>query len=261
MRINYIFHEYFENEIPAFCYDNDNNVVSVPRNELIDERKLVFGPIVFRGTIAALHYLKFNLKLAGWPDLIWPFNQDEKIFDYSALPRGSGTLLNEDAEFTTTEEFLLAGFPKWIRSNSGNKIFSGGVFTEEQFLEEVFFLRSKNVTNINIVCASPKTIGKEWRFAIVGGKIISCSLYMENGEPKEEKTIDSEAYRFAHKWNERFGSTYAGNYVLDVCEIGNEFKTVEVNNLLTSGLYLCDFPKVMKAIRDNIYEKFPEKIS
>lgn len=251
--INYIFHEYLEEDIPPSI--EGGNVVIVPRHGLADERQLVFGPIVFRGTIACLHYLKFNLKQAGWPDLVWPFGQDEKIFNFSNLPKHD--LLNDDFIKTTSNEGRFnIRFPAWIKSNSGNKLFSGGVFTREQYLEELKYFDSLTLQPFDIVYASPKKIGKEWRIFIIDNICIGASQYMDGGEIDARGPVPENVIAYAEMWNKLFGSLYEGNYVLDVCESEGFYKIVETNSLLTSGAYSIDSLKIVNAMAESIRKKF-----
>jgi len=294
MKINYIFHKFLGD--PVGFNSLNSNVLVYEESEFCDEKDLVFGPIFPRGSIAFINSLKFSLRAKGWPDLIWPFNQNAALFNYSSWKWWHEDLhktvwfddmLNFDAKFEmrvaqesdgakakpiwepdTFSFFKLdwtdkirpkhlisnsgenLNWPLWIRSNSGNKLFSGGVFTRERFLKEYEYLLQNNLTDIELVMAKPKSIGREWRLVFVGNQYVTGSQYMNKGVI-DLSTVPHEVSEWGHNWATKWGHNWGGNFVLDVCEsLG--YKVVEINCLSSSGLYMCDMRKFMTAVKEQI---------
>lgn len=282
MKINYIFHE-FQEKPPEFDFSAHNLIVCA-ENELLDERKLCFGPIVCRSSIGFKTQLESSLRSIGWPNLIWPFNQKATSFGYSnwfMYYDGFHTyddMLNHDACLWNTngvcESPLNAKILKykwdeyceyfgsekiWIRSESGSKLFSGGVYTKEQFDVEHEYLRQNGKLEEWLVIAPPKQLRREWRLFIVDNKVISSSQYMRLGEIEilPPNKTPKNVIKFAANWAEKWGHNWSGAFVLDVCELLEEnsfpsLKVVEINSINTSGAYEADMTKVIGAINQSI---------
>ena len=220
-----------------------------------------FAPTVARGTIAFHNTTRSAFKYKGWPDLSWPFNNDWKVYDYDYLYNCSD-LLNAKCEFETDigigyysspmqrihATLQSCGSDLWIRSISGSKQFTGGVFNAEQFKNEIDYLYQKGISDLKFVLSTPKTIGKEFRVIIVGHEVITMSQYMDGGEPVTSPKVPTLVASFAERWVKKHKMMFPDSYVLDVCEHQDEYKVVEINNLLTSGWYDCDVGKIIRAI-------------
>jgi hypothetical protein len=245
-----LINSYFENERELwgehiFCED-------LCRDE--DIKRNGFAPIVARGSIAFDNSVKFTLKTLGLPDLRFPFNNDPKYYNYSYW-RSLPDLLNEDYFDGYEWEDVLDSFQHheklWIRSASGNKNFTGGVFTRGEFMNEVEYLKQINSDDIVFVVAYPKTIYREYRFVFVGGKVISSSLYMENGNPKQGEHASDDLTKFAQKWFD--SQCLLPKHV--VVDITDDQKIIEINNIFTSGWYSCDLERIITAVKKEL-DKF-----
>jgi hypothetical protein len=228
-----------------------------------------FSPVVARGTIAFDRSVKQSLKYNGWPNIMWPFNNDWKVYNYDYL-MNFNDLLNDDAEIIIDTEWSndpiddvwsaithSEGKKLWVRSNSGSKQFSGGVFTEEEFLKERDYLKQKGI-NLDFVIASPKKIYKEWRCVIINHEVISSSQYMKNCEPETKSYTETPegVIKFANYWAKKHMFMFPDSYVLDVCDVGklvggyyeDDYRVCEVNSLLSSGWYECDIERIVDII-------------
>lgn len=137
----------------------------------------------------------------------------------------------------------------FIRSNSGKKLFGGGVFTMKEFMS------SNPLMNLDdlLVFASPKDIGKEYR-CVVGGteeefgdknlQIITHSSYGWNDEEYSQmdkanlsKTMEilsrNDIYHPYPMW------------IMDICECPEGVKIVECNSINTSSWYGADVEKII----------------
>lgn len=216
-----------------------------------------FEPILARGTIAFDRSVKQTLRSQGWPDITWPLLNDWKVYNYDYLLNCSD-LLNSDAHIYHNDSEWSDNYPmddvwsdvwffkkRWIRSNSGSKLFTGGIFDEPTYIVERDYLEQHNLKDIEFVTAEPKIIGKEWRLIIINDTVISGSLYMDKGEVVTDSKLPQEVVDFATEWVKKHHYLFPQGYVLDVCEHEDQYKVVEVNNLLTSGWYNSDIDKIV----------------
>lgn len=239
---------YFENEREAwgphvFCTDLCPDSVF---------HGFKFSPVIARGSIAFNSGVGHTLKSLGYPDLRWPFNDNPNIYNYGAL-LNYPDILNHDAKiFNAVHTLACFHFSDrlWIRSAAGNKAFSGGVFTKEEFLQELEYLEQKGLSDMVFAVASPKKVHKEYRLVVVDNAIISSSLYMVDGSPKQGEHAPYDVLSFANVW---FANSFSipNNVVIDVSD---DLKIIEINPLLTSGWYSCDVEAIVSAIK-NVYEK------
>lgn len=255
--MNLIFQNDYFSEEEKYWSPYAQVVSGLCKEEYLDR----FCPTVARGTIAFHNTTKNAFKYKGWPDLTWPFNNDWKVYDYDYLYNCSD-LLNSICEFETNigvgyydkpmwrihNTLHSSGGELWIRSISGSKQFTGGVFNAEQFKTEVDYLHQKDITDLKFVTSDPKIIGKEFRVVIVGHEVVSMSQYMDRGEPKTSWGVPLSVQTFSERWMNRHKMMFPDSYVLDVCEFEDDYKVVEVNNLLTSGWYDCDVEEIIRSI-------------
>jgi len=239
--------DYFEDEIPIWKKYGATII-----HGLCDERDIKeFGPTIARGTISFDRSVKQSFKYKNWPNLMWPFNNDWKVYNYDYLLNCSD-ILNEDAVIVNMiryyDIFKSFGEKFWIRSNSGAKLFTGGIFTPDEMEVEFEYFRQKGMGNFELVLANPKEIGIEWRIVIIDGRVIAGSAYMDGGEPKVNDIVPFYVVDFTKEWVKKHKFLFPSSYVVDVCEHDDALKVVEVNNLLTSGWYDCDVEAIVKAI-------------
>lgn len=99
-----------------------------------------------------------------------------------------------------------------------------------------------------IVLDTPEEILAEWRYFIVGGKIISGSMYRHKGQMHQKAELDAdvltEAQKFANKW------LPAPNCVMDLALTNDGVKVIEFNCLASSGFYDNDVKAIFKALWD-----------
>ncbi len=102
-----------------------------------------------------------------------------------------------------------------------------------------------------VVVARAKVILREWRFFVVGGKVISGSQYAAYGRRDRCATIDVDVWNYATRMVERWQPAQC--FVLDIGATDDGLAIMEVNTLNSSGVYESDFTKVMLAI-ERFYE-------
>lgn len=213
-----------------------------------------FTPIVARGSIAFNSSVGNTLRLLNLPDLRWPFNNLPRTYNYSYWVYNKiPNLLNHDALIVEGVDKVMPMFNNneklWLRSEAGNKAFSGGVFTLEEFKQEAEYLRQNYLDGLIFAVATPKKIRREFRYVIVDGKVISSSLYMESGELKDGERASTRQINFVQNWFNSSACILPKNLVVDFTD---EDQLIEVNSLLTSGWYSCDLEKIVHSIKQVI---------
>jgi hypothetical protein len=97
-----------------------------------------------------------------------------------------------------------------------------------------------------IVLSIPKDISAEWRWFIVGGQIISGSMYRAHGQSRKVRELDhaviDEAQSLANVW------LPDQCVVMDTALVGDEIKVIEFNTINSSGFYDNDVDAVFKAL-------------
>lgn len=140
----------------------------------------------------------------------------------------------------------------FIRPNSGFKTFTGLPIHMDDFDHEINGLRS-GLTSVTdqtmILVASCKRISAEYRFFVVGGKVITGSRYKLNEELSIDANIDPDCLAVAEKiasnpWQVDLA------YACDVGIVNGEPKVIELNAFSTSGLYAADIPALFNAVSD-----------
>ena len=97
-----------------------------------------------------------------------------------------------------------------------------------------------------VVLCEPQNIQAEWRWFIVGGKVVSGSMYRWCGQLRKHRVTETEmideAQSFADKW------LPDDCCVMDLALVDDELKVIEFNCINASGLYANDIPAVFKAL-------------
>jgi len=186
-----------------------------------------------------------------------------KEFDYSFFGSHLNNLLNSKFLMATYGQLVKNVFSDpeelknhdqdYIRSNSGYKVFQGGLYSPPVAYAE---LQRANIFPEEIlVFAENKEISEEFRLVIRSeyddksglwfNKVVTHSSYPDYGAKLSDaqiKTIeadlDSSTYRPYPLW------------ILDVAISKGEVKQLEANSLNTSGLYQCDFKAIVNEILD-----------
>jgi hypothetical protein len=186
-----------------------------------------------------------------------------KEFDYSFFGSHLNNLLNDRFLLVTYGQLLRNVFSDpealkdhsqdYIRSNSGYKVFTGGLYSAPVAYVE---LEKANIFPEEIlVAAEEKEISEEFRLVIrsqyddISGlwfnKVVTQSSYPDYGAKLSdvqikgiEADLDSGTYRPYPLW------------ILDVAISKGEVKQLEANSINTSGLYQCDFKAIVNEILD-----------
>ncbi len=118
-----------------------------------------------------------------------------------------------------------AFLPSIVRPERVEKRFNGGFYTVENW-----------DTTIDIECfIMPRfVIENEYRFFIFNRKIVSGTIYRKSTGQHIEMASDTAVFVFVEK---QLSKIPLDNITLDVAQIGDTFKVLELNCLNTSGWY------------------------
>jgi hypothetical protein len=194
----------------------------------------------------------------GWnPGVI--FNEN---FRFEAWVNGFGAenLLNGDGVVSRFADAVIPDKKGFIRPCEDLKAFNGGPFDSENLKDWQKSIaagekstRTLQLTSDTMVVTAPtKTIYREWRFFVVGGKVITGSLYRTAFQTCSDANVDDDVYEFAQKMADKWQPGEC--FVLDIGETKNGLSIIEVNCFNGSGLYACDMNKTFLAV-EQLYGK------
>jgi hypothetical protein len=198
----------------------------------------------------------------GWlPGVIF----DPVTFRHEAWLSGWGrnNLLNGNgyvARFGDPLPFTLDCVKIFIRPCEDLKAFSGHVIEAGNLRDWQKRVRDGEVStralqlssDTKIVIAPVHNVLREWRFFVVGGKVITGSQYRTYFSTYADRSagitadVPADVTTFAQAMADRWSP--AACFVLDVGEISTGLRVIEANCLNGSGLYACDFAAVCAAV-------------
>ena len=159
--------------------------------------------------------------------------------------------VNGEGEWTTWGELKITE-PVFIKPFT-EKFFTGLVVEHQSDLNKVQLATSfiDKEEDEAIWVAPIVRIYKEARFFIVGGQIVTGSIYKENGKVNHYRVSESDDAWSAAKTimtNCGYANLYIPDaFVLDIGLTDDGWKIVELNNLNSAGLYECDTDAIVRA--------------
>lgn len=192
-------------------------------------------------------------------DLKWEgLSFDPTLFTYGMACANRDDMLNSDCLRLGAENMVkhLETRTKtdtiFMRPNHDLKQFSGGIYLVREAIElltDTVLCGSSGTYKIakdfQVIISSPKNVLIEWRWFIVGGKIIDGSVYRRNGQLVKKHIVESATGRehdLVKQWLPH------PNCVMDTCLLDTGgHKIVEFNCINGSGFYDHDIKKVMTA--------------
>ncbi len=188
----------------------------------------------------------------GWSGLC--FDRDKQSYFEAAWNRddmlNGGTILAASMALPFIKQ--LEG-DLFMRPSDDLKKFTGSVFTPqeaEKFLTDAMSQPSSAYEKIKdddlIVIGPVRQIVAEWRWFIIGGKVVDGSWYRLNGELVKthvnDRELTDEAQEFSDGWLPH------ENCVMDLCELADgSKKVIEFNCINGSGFYQHDVKKIFHA--------------
>lgn len=186
---------------------------------------------------------------------------DLEKFNYGACTINRSDMLNDYLIWTMEHLIPLmetrpADEAWFIRPSADLKQFSGQVMNASEcaaWLKDAMNCESSGSYKLEpttpIVAARPQNIQAEWRWFIVGSKVVDGSMYRAHGQLQKkhetDKNVIDEAQEFADKW------LPDPNCVMDLALLRDgEVKVIEFNCINSSGFYGHDVNKIFKELYD-----------
>lgn len=173
-------------------------------------------------------------------------------------------LLNgSDSMFLTLrnliDELPDDGHAWFLRPVDDSKEIPGTVKTTREIIElaqNVLALNEDEIPNGSLrhdtllMLSEPARILKEWRLWVVGGTIVTYSLYKEGKRVVYRHEIDEDALAFAQKMVD-LNPGYSTAYVIDICRTEKGLKMLETNCINAAGFYAADLVRLVIALEDH----------
>jgi len=213
-------------------------------------------PVIFTGSTKLVDLVYKNKK---WnPGVFF----DSDLFNVKVWSKHRSDMLNTPhvMTFKQLEAWWMANRPrdKFIRPLLDLKAFSGKLMNDDEFFGWYDYTTAainndpRFDLDIEVAVCDPVNLAYEWRFFVVGGKIVSGSQYMK-GTQLESKVVsqDDEVWAVA----QRKASGWLPNdvVVMDICQTkAGEFKVIEFNCFNGSGFYDNDKQTIFKAVTEYV---------
>jgi hypothetical protein len=208
------------------------------------------GPVVVYGSIGAQKIAQRH----GWTPGVWT---DLVRFSEAEADKHLGDLmLNHNAnlvQFSAVSDYLKLFYhpeaPFFIKPNTDTKEFAGTTMLPSEFeawKDKMLSIGYLDDNDFPVVVSPAKTLGCEWRCVVVNGEISSASLYRQYQRVMAERHILPEVAALVKETMKKYQP--APVYVIDVAQVGDEFKVVEFNTFNSAGLYECDVGKIIDDI-------------
>jgi hypothetical protein len=198
-------------------------------------------------------------KKYGWnPGII--FNEDTFRFEAWKGGWGAENLINGDGIVSKFSEARIEqNQSAFMRPCKDWKSFTGLVLSESELIDWQKRVNEgeRNTRSMildpdtDVVVASEKLVMREWRFFVVDGKVITGSQYRTTYGLSVTPDVDDDVYVFAQKMVDKWQPEKC--FVIDIAEVKDGLKIMEVNCINNSGCYACDLLKTFAAI-ETLYE-------
>ncbi len=197
-------------------------------------------------------------KQYGWkPGCLMTSNHDFNVYK----EHYKENLLNYDSKiYKFTDDWDWKDNDFFIRPVLDTKVLVRKTYTEDGWKTERNHMlkdREKMIEyghtvsfdeNTEIQVASLKSIQKEFRFFIVGGQIITGSLYRTGCFINYSNIVDDGAVEFCKEMIKVF--PIADAFVMDICLTDGEWKIIEVGCINCAGFYSSNIPSLLMALED-----------
>lgn len=180
------------------------------------------------------------------------YSEKSSFFNCSQwVPPLKDYYINRNYNFVDMERCRDLDFPLFIRPCSGNKSFSGQLFTsKENFETEYKFTTvNRNISKYELcLYAKPKSISEEYRCVFIDHNLVSACGYLKNGGRSDfacPKDVICEAIRIST--DPYFDIP---NFVIDVCrnDKDDSLRLLEINSVYNASFYSCDLHAIYESL-------------
>ena len=209
------------------------------------------GPVMVCGTYALS---RIAAKRGWWPGSFMNDNHEHRRW----VAHWGGLMLNVGAETVRFADVR----PRWnrtfIRPAADTKFFDGQVLDDgeiQAWRDDVVAGRKRPVRcsdklgpDTLVTCGPALDVYREFRFFVVDGEIAGSTTYRVRGATVAMEDVDPAALEFARQavaiWQPARG------FALDVAQVPDGYRIVEVNCLNTAGFYGADVQRIVMAVED-----------
>lgn len=154
-------------------------------------------------------------------------------------------------ELDIGSDLILRSYGEVFVKPFSEKLFTGGILKRgEKVFDSFQFTKTfEEVENERLFVAPPVSIIDESRFFVVGGQVITGSLYKSYGTPQylQSKPTDEEWILLENLIKKsNIDDSYVG--VIDVTIKDGELKIIEMNNLNSAGVYASNYDALSRAL-------------
>ena len=216
------------------------------------------GPVIAYGDTSMVQRIQHHARHgSGWAPVAWaPWDQlrcgaylgwigSLSVQKHRALVRVKDLLGRMERIY---DEFSADGCV-FIRPDANDKSFPGSIVEAERFEAWAAPILANQGPYALCLVARPAWILREWRCVVVGDRVVTSSLYKEEGRVRAERGCPAEASRVALLAKEWWGEAPAA-CVVDVADTGEGFYVVEVGPVNCAGLYGCDAGLFVRELSD-----------
>lgn len=210
----------------------------------------VSGPVVVYGSIGIQKLARKH----GWTPGVW--TDTEAFSEVGAAKHLGDMMLNargNAVEFSAVSDYLKLFYHPdaefFIKPNTDTKEFAGTTMRAAEFeawKDKLISIGYLDNNDFAVIVAPAQKVGCEWRVVVVDGKISDYSLYKQYQRVMPERHILPEVEALVYEAMAKFQP--APVYVIDVAQVGDEFKVIEFNTFNSAGLYACDVTKIIDDI-------------
>ncbi|NHZ39592.1 ATP-grasp domain-containing protein [Massilia aquatica] len=164
-----------------------------------------------------------------------------------------GHMLNAGAMVSTVRDATFSGECMFVRPVHDSKYFSGRVFDADAFRawqHAVCDPAASHTTSLApdtlIQLSRPVAIYAEYRFWVVGGEIVTQSLYKRGSQVIYAGDVDERLTQFVRARIDDWSPHES--FVIDACDCADGMKIVEINTLNSSGFYAAEVQRLVLAL-------------
>lgn len=207
------------------------------------------GPVIpYGGT-------KFIEKIKGNPKWACFFNDNFRYHIH--LEKFGSHMFNGDGKYMRMKDFSPSMYKKgeflFIRPDKDIKEFAGNVIQPEDFMSWYRKIQGKG-WDVNeeteIIVATASKIHNEWRTYVVDGKVVSGSRYRYDHYLSISADVPSKVYDYVQEMIKIWQP--APVFVMDICDVNDDLKILELGDLHSCGWYDSDKEKILVAVTDYV---------
>ena len=226
-------------------------VVSIPFSDELPTLQQPAASCIFYGSTT----LVMNAWRAGYRDGV--FFDPAAFTMRNYLRQWPGRLLNADACLESLAAFTARPHPadsQWfVRPDDDSKCLAGQVrsFAELQaWAQRLAHLPEADLTPATLLLfSSPKTIEKEWRHVVVGGRVVASVRYLWHGELRvSEADVPPALLAFVAECLTQYQPHDV--FVLDTALAEGKHTIIECNCFNGTGFYQADITPIVAAVTE-----------